>query len=90
MTAAMSSHHPTDFQGSITDAARDALEKAIPGAKASVEGGGGHFRVSVVSAAFEGKSTLQRHRMVLSAIAHLMAGDMAPIHAVDAIDARTA
>lgn len=82
------SHHPTNFQGSVTDAAREAIEKAIPGAKASVEGDGGHYRVAVVSAAFEGKNTLQRHRMVLSAIAHLMAGDMAPIHAVDSIDAR--
>lgn len=86
----MSSHHPTDFQGSITDAAREAIEKAIPGARASVEGGGGHFRVTVVAAAFEGKSTLQRHRMVLTAIAHLMSGDLAPIHAVDSIEARTA
>jgi acid stress-induced BolA-like protein IbaG/YrbA len=86
----MSSSHPTDFVGSITDAASAAIEKAIPGSRATVEGSGGHFRVSVVSSAFEGKSTLQRHRMVLSAIAHLMAGDRAPIHAVDAIDARTA
>ena len=85
----MSSHHPTNFEGSITDAARDALEKAIPNARATVEGGGGHFRVVVISPAFEGKSTLQKHRMVLSALAHLMAGDMAPIHAVDSIDART-
>lgn len=84
------SHHPTDFQGSITDAAREAIEKAIPGARATVEGSGGHYRVAVVSPAFEGKNTLQRHRMVLGAIAHLMNGDMAPIHAVDSIDARPA
>ena len=85
----MSSHHPTNFQGSITDAAREAIEKAIPGAKATVDGGNGHYNIQVVSAAFDGKSTLQKHRMVLSAVAHLMSGDMAPIHAVDSIDART-
>lgn len=87
--APMSSQHPTDFQGSIPDAVRSAIEKAIPGAAVQVQGGGGHFTISVVSAAFEGKNTLGRHRMVLSAIAHLMAGDMAPVHAVDSIDART-
>jgi acid stress-induced BolA-like protein IbaG/YrbA len=85
----MSSQHPTNFHGSITDAAREAIEKAIPGAKATVEGGGGHYIVQVISSAFEGKSTLQKHRMVLAAVAHLMSGDMAPIHAVDSIDART-
>ncbi len=68
---------------------RDTLEKAIPGAVVAVEGGGGHYRIAVTSAAFEGKSTLQKHRLVLGAIAHLMAGDAAPVHAVDSIDART-
>jgi len=85
----MSSHHPTNFQGSIPDAAREAIEKAIPGANATVDGANGHFNIQVVASAFEGKSTLQKHRMVLSAVAHLMSGDMAPIHAVDSIDART-
>jgi acid stress-induced BolA-like protein IbaG/YrbA len=84
------SSHPTNFQGSVTDAAREAIEKAIPGATVTVEGEGGHYRVVAVSPAFEGKSTLQRHRMVLSAIAHMMSGDLAPIHAVDSIDARPA
>ncbi|MBI2390128.1 MAG: BolA family transcriptional regulator [Deltaproteobacteria bacterium] len=85
-----SSDHPTDFKGSITEAAREAIERAIPGAKAQVEGGGGHYRVTVISSAFEGKSTLQKHRMVLNALAPMMSGDMAPVHAVDSIDARTA
>lgn len=85
----MSSHHPTNFQGSIPDAAREAIEKAIPGAVAQVQGGNGHYTIAVVSSAFEGKNTLARHRMVLGAVAHLMAGDMAPLHAVDSIDART-
>lgn len=84
----MSSHHPTDFHGSIPDAIRTAIEKAIPGAVVQAQGGGGHYTISVVSSAFEGKNTLGRHRMVLNAIAHLMSGDMAPVHAVDSIDAR--
>ncbi len=77
------SHHPTDFEGSVTDAISAAVAEAIPGAEIHVEGGGGHFTIAVTSAVFEGKSTLQRHRLVLQAIAPLMAGDRAPVHAVD-------
>jgi BolA protein len=39
-----------------------------PGAR----GGGGHFRVVVVSSAFEGKSLLERHRMVYAAVGEAM------------------
>jgi BolA protein len=46
---------------------------------------GGHFRVRLVSEAFRGKSTIQRHRMVFAAVAGLMKTD---IHALN-IDART-
>lgn len=81
----MSSHHPTDFQGSIHDAIREAVEAAIPESTVMVAGGGGHFEIDVTSAAFGGKSMLQKQRMVLSAIKHLMAGDRAPVHAVDSI-----
>ena len=38
-------------------------------------GGGTHFRVYIVSAAFEGKSRIERHRMINSALeAELKAG----------------
>jgi stress-induced morphogen len=83
------SDHPTDFQGSITAAIEKAVASAIPGAVVRASGGGGHFNVEVVSSAFEGKNTLARHRMVLTAIAHLMAGDMAPVHAVDSLVTET-
>jgi len=33
---------------------------------------GGHFRLSIVSAAFSGKNTVTRHRMVYSALQDLM------------------
>jgi len=46
---------------------------------------GGHFRVRIVSEAFRGKSTIQRHRMVFAAVGNLMKTD---IHALN-IDART-
>jgi BolA protein len=40
---------------------------------------GAHVAVVVVAAAFAGRSTLQRHRMVYAALADEMAG---PIHAL--------
>jgi BolA protein len=41
--------------------------------------GGGHFNVSIVSAAFAGKSLVQRHRMVYDALGEMMQAD---IHAL--------
>ena len=35
-------------------------------------GGAGHFEVKIVSKAFEGKSPIQRHRMVFDAMGDLM------------------
>ena len=47
-------------------------------------GGGTHWRLSIVSPRFAGKSTLARHRMVYQALGELMQN---PIHAL-AITAR--
>lgn len=63
--------------------------EAIPDALVTVSGGGGHFTIEVVSVAFEGKNTLQRQRMVYNAIWDLMAGDNAPLHAVDSLQCKT-
>jgi acid stress-induced BolA-like protein IbaG/YrbA len=68
----------------LTQRIRHLIETAIPGAKADVAGGdGGHFRIAVTAAAFAGKSLLEKQRLVYSAIAEMMRGDNAPIHAVD-------
>lgn len=83
------SSHPTDFQGSVVDALREAIQRAIPDSVAVVNGGGGHFTIEVTSAAFAGKGMLESQRMVYGAIAHLMKGDMAPVHAVDSLKTRT-
>ncbi len=77
--------HLTTFEGSIPDAIHKAICDAIPGAKVEVGGGGGHFTIKVESAEFEGKNMLQSQRLVYSAITHLMAGDSAPVHAVDSL-----
>ena len=48
-------------------------------------GGETHFRVHIVSRAFEGKSRIERHRMINAALAAELAG---PVHAL-AIKAQT-
>lgn len=83
------SSHPTEFQGSVIDALRVAIEQQIPDSRAEVTGGGGHFTIQVTSPAFAGKSMLTSQRMVYSAIAHLMEGDAAPVHAIDNLKTRT-
>jgi len=59
------------------------ISEAIPGADVEVTGSGGHFEIKVVSSAFEGLNTLKKQRLVYSAIKELMAGDNAPVHAID-------
>ncbi len=82
------SSHPTDFQGNVVDALREAIESKIPSSKADVSGGGGHFSIEVVSTAFAGLGMLESQRLVYGAIAHLMKGDLAPVHAVDKLKTR--
>ncbi|CAN5896117.1 hypothetical protein BH11MYX2_BH11MYX2_11320 [soil metagenome] len=83
------SDHPTDFAGSIPDAIESAIKKNFPDADVESNGGGGHWRISVVSTAFAGKSLLEQQRSVLSAIKHLLNGSSPPIHAVDELKTRT-
>jgi stress-induced morphogen len=65
---------------------RDSVRAAIPDAEVEVGGGGAHFEIRVTSGAFNGKTSLARHRMVYAAIAHLMKGEDAPIHAIDRLE----
>jgi stress-induced morphogen len=47
------------------------IEAGIPDARAEVEdltGGGDHFRATVVSATFAGRSRIEQHRMVYAAV----------------------
>lgn len=52
---------------------------------AGARSGGGHYRLAIVSAAFSGKNTVARHRLVYEALGEMMRKD---IHAL-AIQART-
>jgi acid stress-induced BolA-like protein IbaG/YrbA len=68
---------------------REAILDKIPGAAVEVTpGSGGHFTIDVVSPVFEGKGMVESQRLVYGAIAHLMKGDAAPLHAVDKLTTR--
>ena len=66
-----------------TQDVRQLVEAGIPGARVEVTdltGTSDHFRIHVVAGAFDGKSLIERHRMVHAALgAHLTR----EIHAVD-------
>ena len=83
------SDHPTDFQGSIPEAIRAAIQGKLEGSVVEVSGAGGHFTIVVTCALFAGKGSLEKQRLVYGAIAHLMAGDRAPVHAVDSLKTLT-
>jgi acid stress-induced BolA-like protein IbaG/YrbA len=74
----------------LLDELRAALRTALPDAAVEVEAGSpGHFSLSVVSAAFAGLPRVRQQQKVYAAIAHLMAGDAAPVHAIDQLVTRT-
>jgi acid stress-induced BolA-like protein IbaG/YrbA len=72
----------------LCEAIQLAIQGTLPDAAVEVNGGGGHFNISVVSAAFEGKSMLQQQRMVYAALGDLILGSNAPVHAVDSLKTR--
>jgi acid stress-induced BolA-like protein IbaG/YrbA len=83
------SDHPTDFVGSVEDAISTSIKEKLPDAFIEVSGGGGHYRIVVVSTGFAGKNMLESQRLVLGAIKHLINGDRAPVHAVDSLVTKT-
>lgn len=70
-----------------TDEVKAHIEAGIEGAVATVHNltgadddpSGDHFKAEVVAAAFEGKTPIQQHKLVFSALGDLMKG---PIHAL--------
>lgn len=83
----MSHHDQTAGESNaICRAIEAAVTERIAGARVEAQGGGGHYTVRVVSEVFEGQGPVQRQRLVLSAIAHLMKGDGAPVHAIDKLE----
>ena len=57
------------------DRVKELIEARLPGAEVEVTGDGRHFEAVVTSGAFEGRSLIQRHRMVLDAVKAEIASD---------------
>lgn len=67
----------------------EAIVAKLPGSEVEVTiGSPGHYTIAVTSAEFVGKTTLAKQRLVYSAITSLMAGDAAPVHAIDKLITR--
>ena len=63
----------------------ELIQAKLPDAKVSVEGADGqHFEAQIVSAEFDGLRSLQRHRLVYSAL-----GDLISSGALHALSLRT-
>jgi stress-induced morphogen len=61
---------------------KQRIEASIPGAKADVEdytGGGDHFRATVSSPTFAGRSRIEQHKLVYNVFGGEIGG---PIHAL--------
>lgn len=72
------------------EAIKSAILAKIPDAQVVVAAGSsGHYTIDVVSPVFEGKNMVESQRLVYGAIAHLMKGDAAPVHAVDKLTTKT-
>ena len=63
------------------------IRAGIPDAQVRVTGDGRHFEASIVSDAFNGKSLIQRHRMVLATVQAEIASD--ELHALSITSAKT-
>jgi len=64
------------------DEITDKLRTALPDARVELQdltGTADHWQATIVSAAFQGKSLIERHRLVMAALAEEMKG---PIHAL--------
>ncbi len=55
------------------------IERGLPDARVSVVGDGHHFEAEIVTAAFVGKSMLQRHQLVYGTLGGKMGNE---IHAL--------
>ena len=75
----------TDSNQQLCQEMERLIQEAIPESNATVTGAGGHFQIAVEAAAFAGQSMVNQHRMVYGAITHLMAGNDAPVHAIDSL-----
>ena len=74
----------------ITRDLESAIAGAIPDGRIEVRNiSPGHFEIDVVAPVFDGMSRVKQQQLVYGAIAPLMRGDPAPVHAIDRLTTRT-
>ncbi len=72
---------------STADDMHAAIKARLPEAEVRITAGsGGHFTVSVKDAVFANLNKLASQRLVMGALAPLMAGNNAPVHAIDTLE----
>ncbi len=85
----MSEHVIDQIRSRLASLAPSVLEleddSALHAGHAGARSGGGHYRLTIVAAAFAGKNTVARHRMIYAALGDMMRKE---IHAL-AIQARS-
>jgi BolA protein len=73
MSAERSALIRTRLVAALNPAVLEIIDESVKHAgHAGAASGGGHFIVKIVSAAFEGKNLIQRHRLVYDAVDDLM------------------
>jgi len=55
-----------------SESIRQAISRALPCERVQVDGDGHHFEALIVSASFEGRSRIERHRLVYAALGERM------------------
>ena len=73
----------------LVDDLHQAIARVLPDAKIEISASGaGHFEICVESESFADQSRVAQQQAVYAAIAPLMKGDAAPVHAIDKLETR--
>ncbi len=76
-----------DDSADIIEQMRAAIESVLECRELSIDSGSpGHFVIRVVSDAFADLGRVKQQQLIYGAIAHLMQGDGAPVHAIDRLE----
>ncbi len=79
-----------EISSDISSEIKQRIEQAIENSKAEVlHGGNRHYTLTVSSNTFDGLTQVKQHQLVYAAITDLMAGNDAPIHAIDQMNIQT-
>ncbi|MCP4039761.1 MAG: BolA family transcriptional regulator [bacterium] len=76
-----------DDSAQVIERIRVAIESAIDCHELSIDAGApGHFSIRAVSDVFLGQSRVKQQQLIYRAIADLLQGDEAPVHAIDRLE----